>query len=821
MASQPPHHYHYDSYDSSSTGYDDNAHDNDDNGSDESEVISDTSSSSTSWLSSPSSSSARSCIASIIVQQQQHEKELRHPLTTTMDECTDYSESFRNEHLDPLHETPDDPQIYVLLGTGSSSSTHAASSSSRRRRGKRTRQSSVSFVLWQWLPSWWIVMGGEPTRHDTISNSTAQYDAQLWEDRVQAVCQRKSVKQQLAQRHKQRTRKQQQRRRRWLAGGAVGFMLLLLVGAVLVWQLSKSGSSGEEIIRHGVGDDCPGSRNPSSSWRWDEVSRRLSNSTLQEILTKGTPQQAAWEWLQQNDTYYPDDDDVLSVLMQPDTNSSAAYCTLQANHQIQRALQRFALATLYYAVQPTATSRNNHNNHSSSYAAATEEALLPTVLSRQTSECQWFAGGVPRTDDAVVADHQTSSHYEPCNRYHQLQSLSLHPSSDVHQSSTTSRTGSGRLPPELGYLSTLKHVDLANSQLVGPFPTPVLGQWKNLETLTVEHNRLSGPLPTELGLLTASNGLTSLVFSGNTFTGFIPSELGLLTHVTKLELHQNPLLERQTLPAEICALSQPQPGRRRTTNVTVDCHIVTCPCDCHCAASVAQDDASVDSFSDADGAAKDVGTTRVRTKPRHSNIFLGNHNIGNNQDSNIFAKDKPHDEGASVPDKDGTAHYADYARTTSKPHHSNIFLGNHIGNNQDSNIFARDGHNGGGGSLPNTDSAAHYADYAGTTAKPHHSNIFLGNHIRNKQDSNIFARDAHDGGDVKEANTPSPSTLPSNSPSKSPSQSPSMSANPSGGPSAVPSSSPSRCSTSAGSGGSYRETSGDPRAITNPSARFS
>ena len=79
----------------------------------------------------------------------------------------------------------------------------------------------------------------------------------------------------------------------------------------------------------------------------------------------------------------------------------------------------------------------------------------------------------------------------------------------------------GRIPPELGDLASLEHLNLSYNTLTGGIP-PELGKLTDLRTLELAGNALTGPIPPELG------GLDNLFFlrlAGNDFHGCLPREL--------------------------------------------------------------------------------------------------------------------------------------------------------------------------------------------------------------------------------------------------------------------------------------------------------
>ena len=79
----------------------------------------------------------------------------------------------------------------------------------------------------------------------------------------------------------------------------------------------------------------------------------------------------------------------------------------------------------------------------------------------------------------------------------------------------------GRIPPELGDLASLEHLNLSYNTLTGGIP-PELGKLTNLRTLELAGNALTGPIPPELGGLEI---LFFLRFAGNDFHGCLPREL--------------------------------------------------------------------------------------------------------------------------------------------------------------------------------------------------------------------------------------------------------------------------------------------------------
>ena len=94
---------------------------------------------------------------------------------------------------------------------------------------------------------------------------------------------------------------------------------------------------------------------------------------------------------------------------------------------------------------------------------------------------------------------------------------------------------SGRLPIELGNLTSLRTLTLSNNALMGPLP-PSLAKCVNLEFLSVEINQLSGPIPRAFGNL---RELQWLSLYNNQFSDAIPREVMRLPLLRHVLLQQN------------------------------------------------------------------------------------------------------------------------------------------------------------------------------------------------------------------------------------------------------------------------------------------
>ena len=111
---------------------------------------------------------------------------------------------------------------------------------------------------------------------------------------------------------------------------------------------------------------------------------------------------------------------------------------------------------------------------------------------------------------------------------------------------------SGGIPAEIGNLQNLEVLDLSGNFLTGFIPAELSGL-QRLETLWLEDNFLSGAIPPELSALAS---LRYLNLGRNNLSGGVPAELGSLSQLQELHLWSNQLTGG--IPPELGNLTQLQ-----------------------------------------------------------------------------------------------------------------------------------------------------------------------------------------------------------------------------------------------------------------------
>lgn len=107
----------------------------------------------------------------------------------------------------------------------------------------------------------------------------------------------------------------------------------------------------------------------------------------------------------------------------------------------------------------------------------------------------------------------------------------------------------GSIPQSIGQITSLEQFYVRVNLLEGDLSFMESGKLTNLHTFWMDDNKVGKSIPTEIGLMTALDGL-SLV--ENSLTGSIPTEVGKLINLSKLWLYDN-LLDGE-VPTEIGSL---------------------------------------------------------------------------------------------------------------------------------------------------------------------------------------------------------------------------------------------------------------------------
>jgi Leucine rich repeat len=214
-------------------------------------------------------------------------------------------------------------------------------------------------------------------------------------------------------------------------------------------------------------------------WSWDVIQR-----------DGDSPQWKAWEWMQMSRT---------------------------EEYSNERLIQRYAIATFYYATRPNydaggvPTRWLQSGDNSTIESEATDQGDADGWLDPDTSECTWYDGIACNANEVVD--------------FFTFQSSNLH----------------GSVPAEMGLLSKLLSFDLgANPTLRGTIPTQ-LGLVTDLVGLDLHACDLTGAIPTELGLMTNLLWMTLASQGGTGLSSTIPTELALMTKLQHLRLQENQL----------------------------------------------------------------------------------------------------------------------------------------------------------------------------------------------------------------------------------------------------------------------------------------
>ena len=185
------------------------------------------------------------------------------------------------------------------------------------------------------------------------------------------------------------------------------------------------------------------------------------------------------------------------------------------SHDDWRIIQKFALATFYYATGGESSWFNKKH-----------------WLNHSIHECLWVSqeNDIP---DWTEDDRYHLKYSNPCEEENPSQNIS----EGVFQHLWFSENRlEGTLPPELYLLTSLKSISIGENKGLQGAISPLLGDLTSLQAVIIHATFVSGWLPTEVGLL---QNLTTLLLGYNVLSGPIPSELGQCSDLLYLGVDTN------------------------------------------------------------------------------------------------------------------------------------------------------------------------------------------------------------------------------------------------------------------------------------------
>jgi Leucine-rich repeat (LRR) protein len=105
----------------------------------------------------------------------------------------------------------------------------------------------------------------------------------------------------------------------------------------------------------------------------------------------------------------------------------------------------------------------------------------------------------------------------------------------------------GSLPSEVALLQNLAELEVPNTMLQGTIPEELYAGATSLKRLNLDGCQFSGTIKTEIGLLT---NLVSVKLANNNFHGSIPTELSALSSLVDIHLNGNNFTG--SLPEGVC-----------------------------------------------------------------------------------------------------------------------------------------------------------------------------------------------------------------------------------------------------------------------------
>jgi len=340
----------------------------------------------------------------------------------------------------------------------------------------------------------------------------------------------------------ERQRKSRIKTLAYLGAGAVVVVIILVLAILLA---KKDGGDTVIVLAPPNATESP-TLAPTMAPTWqgegDYVINLLPEQTVDAIVKGDTPQREALYWLLGDSTW--------------------------RKYSDSRLLQRFALATFYYATGGKDWNKGWMFDSTQGW------------MDYNTHECDWAF-----TNDSNFHETENSTEFflvkdKPC----ELMEVAESGVEELLYDRLWFRDAgmSGSLPPEVFLLLTnLKVITFRGNQLTGTI-SPLVGELSHLEAIDLSFNKLGGTIPEELAKCTNLQGLLIdgtesepienklrgtiptwlgelqelkfLELGEMAFTGTIPSEIGLLTNLVTFYAHKN--LLTGSIPTEVGRLTE-------------------------------------------------------------------------------------------------------------------------------------------------------------------------------------------------------------------------------------------------------------------------
>jgi hypothetical protein len=222
-----------------------------------------------------------------------------------------------------------------------------------------------------------------------------------------------------------------------------------------------------------------------------------------DLLTAGTPQNRAFEWLVDVDPAQVCPGDTLDVV------------------------QRYVLALLFYS-----TGGENWNECGGGDACPTVPYLSGLNV------CLWYNTLCDGPNGNLIEIRLGTFNYNTEDSFLPIRYDFTHRSASVtfNRSPTDNNNLVGELPEELSAVATLQKLDFDNNGLLSGAIPATLGDLNQLEELDFGSNMFSGVIPEQL--FSATN-LIRIDLDNNNITGSIPSAVGNLQDLDTLQLDFN------------------------------------------------------------------------------------------------------------------------------------------------------------------------------------------------------------------------------------------------------------------------------------------